>query len=246
MICPFGNLSGHRHRRYQMSLKGKLAKMHELAEQDGYKTFQRSTRELADLIATVLRDRNWDSMSVKTDDKLSNTVSEVREAARLLDAAEYIQEKVLSPSNGKIVDLRLKKNKDFQVVQEQIKEMFATKKVPQRGFVYVAWSRKPERYLYVGKAKSPSRLDLTSNGKLSWATMYATTLSLLFPSKSDEEILLGVEASILSLINNYTRKLPKHNVSNGKVPLCSVTAEIENLAIFLNQIADFVYPPPKP
>lgn len=181
-----------------MKLEDKLRQVFDRAEMFSHDALQRQTRTLASLITNVLRDAAWGNIAARTAKALSDAAAQARELARILDATGYLEDKVFQPKNARIVDIRLKQ--DLQAVQDQIQEMFDTKEAPQRGFVYIVWSARPEEYWYVGKANTVERLNLNSHGKLARATAHATKLSLIFPSQSREEVLAGVEASVLALI----------------------------------------------
>lgn len=170
---------------------------------------------------------------------MTESAVQARELARTIDATGYLSDKVFNAGNALIVDLKLKM--DLDAVQAQILEMFESKDAPRRGFVYVAWTASPEEYWYVGKANTADRLSLAAHGKLARATAHATKLSLIFPSQSREEMLLGVEASVLALIEYYTGKLPRLNERRGKVVKNSGTQELRLLSGFLGSIADEIH-----
>lgn len=222
-----------------MDFAQKLVRVCDAATAAGRSELQRHTARLAKLVARVLRDGKWSSVSAKVDKDLTEAAEEARAAARLLDAAEYIVQKVLSAPNGKAIDTHLKP--DLRAVQEQIVSLFEEGAAPERGFVYVAWSKKPERFYYVGKASNAGRLNLAAHGKLARATAHATQLSLLFPTQSREEILLALEASAMELIEFHTGELPELNDNRGAVPDGTATVELKWLSDFLGTVATDVY-----
>lgn len=222
-----------------MELEDKLRQISDRAERDSRSELQKHVRTLASLIARVLKDETWNDVTARTDKHLTDAAAKARELARILDATGYLFDKVFQPGQAQIVDLKLKQ--DLYAVQAQILEMFESKAAPQRGFVYVAWSASPEEYWYVGKASTANRLNLTSHGKLARATADATKLSLIFPSQSREQVLLGVEASVLALIEDYTGKLPRFNDRRGKVVKNSGANELRMLSDFLGSIADDIH-----
>lgn len=199
-------------------------------------SLERSTRHLAGLVASVLRNGAWSELSARTEQELKVAAEDTLSHSECLDASGYLHEKVLS--SGRIVDLKLKN--DLRAVQNQIQGMFDSKEAPERGFVYVAWSQRPEEYWYVGKARTVDRLNLSAHGKLARATAHATQLSLVFPSQSKEEILSGVEASIHMIILALTGELPKLNDRRETVPVHQGGKHVDGLAKFLTKIANQV------
>lgn len=214
----------------------KLAQICERVEAQG--SVGRDIEHLAKILAPVLRDERWKELT-KTDSRvLAEAIKSSREAAKQLDAALYVKERVLLSQNGAALDVRLSRG-DLRAAQEEINEAFETKAVPKRGFVYVAWRKTPERFVYVGKATSLDRLNLAAHGKLAMAaTGDATILSLLFPTQSKEDILFGVEASMIELVHAHTGKLPELNDRREKVPTGSGRKRLEDLAVFLSSVAD--------
>jgi hypothetical protein len=222
-----------------MDVAQKLVRLCDAATDAGRSELDRHTARLARVVAGVLRDGSWDSVSAKVDKELSEAAEDARAAARLHDAAEYIVRKVLSAPNGKAIDTHLKP--DLRAVQEQIVSLFEEVAAPERGFVYVAWSKKPEKYYYVGKASNAGRLNLAAHGKLARATAHATQLSLLFPTQSREEILLALEASVIELIEFHTGDLPDLNDNRGTVPDGAAVVELKRLSEFLGSVATDVH-----
>jgi hypothetical protein len=188
------------------------------------------------LVADVLKNDAWRNLSAKTNKELDNAAEEARRLGRILDATGYLDDKVLRPENALVIDVRLKS--DLKAVQDQIEHMFETNEAPNRGFVYIAWCAKPEDYWYVGKAKNDERLNLASNGKLARATADATQLSLLFPSQSKPDILAGVEAAMIAVIESRTGGLPKLNAKRERVVENRGTEELRSLSGFLWSISD--------
>lgn len=219
-----------------MAFDDKLRQIFDKLEKTSRSDLQRQTRSLARLVAQVLRDDAWCNVSAKTDKALSDAAADARMLARIRDATGYLEDKVLQSKTSLIVDVRLKS--ELRSVQDQIEHMFETKEAPYRGFVYIAWSARPEEYWYVGKANTAERLNLASHGKLARATAHATQLSLIFPSQSREEILEGVEAAMLALIESHIGKLPELNDRRERVVENKGTEELRLLSDFLGSIAD--------
>ena len=144
---------------------------------------------------------------------------------------------MLSAANGQVLDIRMPTNKELKATQELIYEKFENGEAKARGFVYVAWRKTPQRFLYVGKATNVDRLNLAAHGNLARATADATLLSLIFPSISREDYLLGVEASVIELVECLTGDLPELNTRTGAVPHSAATENLDALASFLGKVA---------
>jgi hypothetical protein len=214
-----------------MGLKAKLERMCIHADRSASADLHRHTKDLATLVATVLRTVRWEDLPIKTQRHLSETAEAAKSAAILADAAECINTRVFDAPNGKIADLKI--STELREVQEQIWNLFETGEVPRRGFVYVAWSAKPERFLYVGKAGNVERLNLAAHGKLAHAAAHVTTLSLLFPNQSRDEVLSGVEASVIRLVEHATGQWPELNDRGESVPSGQPSQRLSRLAQFL-------------
>ncbi len=219
-----------------MAFNDKLRQVFDKLEKTSRSNLQRQIRELAILAADTLKNDAWRNISAKTNKALLDAAEESRRLARILDATGYLADKVILSDRSSIVDVRLKS--DLRSVQEQIERMFETRETPDRGFVYIAWCARPEEYWYIGKAKNDGRLNLASHGKLAHATAHATQLSLIFPSQSRGEILAGVEAAVLAVIESYTGNLPKLNDRRERVVANNGAKELRSLSNFLGTIAD--------
>lgn len=219
-----------------MAFDDKLRQVFDKLEKTSRSDLQRQIRSLARLAAGALQNDAWRNVSARTDKALLDAAAEARKLARILDATGYLEDKVIRSETSLIVDVRLKS--DLKSVQEQIEHMFGTKEAPDRGFVYIAWCARPEEYWYIGKAKNDGRLNLASHGKLAHATAHATQLSLIFPSQSREEILAGVEAAVLAVIESHTGNLPKLNDRRERVIENNGAKELRLLSNFLGSIAD--------
>jgi hypothetical protein len=219
-----------------MALEEKLRQIYDRLEKDCRCDLQRQIRVLAKLTRDALKDDSWRDVSAGTDGDIRDAALEARRLARILDATSYLDDKVIRSKFSTILDVRLKS--DLKSVQEQILDMFETRQAPHRGFVYVAWSARPEEYWYIGKANTSSRLNLVAHGKLARATAHATQLSLVFPTQSRQDILEGVEAALLALIEAYMGEPPKLNDRREMVIENKGTEELRLLANFLGSIAD--------
>lgn len=220
-----------------MALEEKLRKVVGRAVNDGVTRLRRHRKHFAGEVARILRDFD-ESWKDRDDARFNSVGDEARDAADLIDAAMLIKEKVLDAERGKIVEMRLRP--DLGWVREEILSMFESGEARQRGFVYVAWSQRPEVFYYVGKAQDASRLNLAAHGNLAAAAMRATTLSLIFPAQSREQTLLDVEASAIRLVEDLTGKLPENNKRREKVPLGPGSAILDALADFLRKRGDSI------
>lgn len=174
-------------------------------------------------------------------DRFNKVLSRAKFVAEVLDAVEYIYTYLLSAPNGRVYDLKIS-GRGLREIQKEISYLFQSKQAPVRGFVYVAWRDRPESYKYVGKASTVDRLGLRAHGKLANAVATATNLSLLFPAWSGEDILLGVEASIIRLIEHQTGSLPELNVRPERVPFGSAREELGRFADFFSRLGDSLNP----
>jgi len=219
-----------------MAFEEKLERMCTAADSRGTRELNRNMKELSKLLSLVLHEGKWERLPIKTQGHIEDAAGFVLASAELSDAAEYVNEKVLRPNNGKVVDVKI--GSDIRRAQAQIDALFESGEAPKRGFVYVAWSARPERFLYVGKAKSSSRLNLAAHGKLSNAIAHASTLSLVFPSRSSDEILRSLEASIILLARFTAPDGLEFNERYELVPLGTATEGIQALASFLQGVAE--------
>lgn len=218
-----------------MGFEEKLNQMCESGDRTAAKKLVHHTKSIARLVAAVLKVSKWAALPIKTQELLTGASEDAREAARIGDAAEYVHTRLLGADRASVVDLKMRL--DLRQVQDQIYALFDEKEAPVRGFVYVAWSSRPERFMYVGKAANASRLNLTQHGLLANAAAHATTLSLLFPSQSKKQILLDLEASVIALIDSWTGDLPELNHKRETVPICSPSKELSRLAEFFDSVA---------
>lgn len=218
-----------------MGFEDKLERMCILADRSASLELRRHTKDLAKLVAVVLSTGRWEDLPIKTQRHLSEAAEAARTAADLADAAEFINNRVFEAQNGRIEDLKI--STDLREVQEQIRNLFDIGQVPPRGFVYVAWSAKPELFMYVGKAGNIDRLNLAAHGKLAHSAAHVTTLSLIFPNQSRKDFLSGLEASVIRVIEHATGNLPELNDRDEKVPPGEPTNRLSRLAEFLSDVA---------
>lgn len=202
----------------------------------GYEFRSKSFIKMGNLISEFLQQGEWDAVSDRFRNRLDKVTDEVKLLSLPIDAAEYLNSKVISASNRFYVEIDSTKN-DFDSWRDLIRDSYATGEIPDRGFVYVAWRKRPETYYYVGLASSDTRIDLTGHGKLTAALHQATCLSLIFPGQSTHETLAGVESALLSLIEIKMGEMPTLNVKRESVRPHIGSTDLSVLAGMLRRIA---------
>lgn len=138
-----------------------------------------------------------------------------REGAIAIDSVECIGKVLLGRPNHRLIDLQM--CPDLEKCQKEIKEAFRSLHLPKRAFVYLAWTPEPEVFYYVGQGGSDARLNLSKHGKLAASINHASTLSLMFPGRSDD--VGDLEGSVMQIVKAVTGKLPLHNKVEGFPPL---------------------------
>jgi hypothetical protein len=221
-----------------VGLEDKLKRMCNSADRSAWQDLHRYTKDIAREVAKVLSTGRWGDLPSKTQRFLSKVADDARGAADLGNAAELINNKVFKSQNSRVKDLKI--STDLREVQEQIRNLFDTAKVPKRGFIYVAWKAKPELFMYVGKAGNVERLNLAAHGKLAHAAAHVTTISLIFPSQSRKDVLSGLEASVIRVIEHTTGQWPELNSRGERVPPGEPTMQLTRLAKFLRGVAKSV------
>lgn len=221
-----------------MGFEDKLKRMRISANRSASQELRRHTKDIAKLVAEVLHTGCWEDISIETQQNLNKAAVAARDAADLADATEFINNKVFESLNAHVEDLKV--SGDFRETQEQIRSLFDTSQVPKRGFIYIAWSARPERFMYVGKAGNVERLNLAAHGKLANSAAHVTTLSLIFPSQSREDVLSGLEASVIRVVEHSTGQMPELNSRGERVPPGEPAMQLRRLAKFLTGVAKSV------
>lgn len=179
----------------------------ELATRDLEEALERLTEEIGDLLV----ESDLDAVQSELDaSEASEAILDAHHAAELIDACTLLEQKVLECSAAGVGfhDVSLAGVTDYARIRERIEAECDI----ARGFVYVAWKRRPEVFYYVGRATSVARIQqLDRHGKLLEASRSATTLTLVKPSQSTETNLVAVEASILTIIDRVLGRLPELN-----------------------------------
>ena len=224
-----------------MGFENKLHKLCDRAQSKAPQMLDQGIQDIALLAADAIRDNKWDPLPIKTQDRLNEAFDNVRFCAEASDASEYINRYLITALHGRVCDLKIS-GRHPDAIQADISNLFDSKQVPRRGFVYVAWTDRPTSYSYVGKASKVDRLNLTRHGNLAHAVAHDTTVSLLFPAQSEETILLGVEASVIRLIEYDTGLLPDLNKKRETVPCGSALDQLNRLGNFIDWLASSLDP----
>jgi hypothetical protein len=142
--------------------------------------------------------------------KHAQLIEDIHDAGMVADSALCIKDLLLDRQRAKFIDWSLPASRDRRSLREGIRAKLHNN---NRGYVYVAWRRRPEAYFYIGKAGSNDRVNLDQHGKLLEALKSgrATTLSFVFPSKSTKMNVTDIEAALLQLVVSRTGHLPKEN-----------------------------------
>ncbi len=186
----------------------------------------------------------WGGFESKPTEKRRHRLSqEIRTSASVLDACAIVEEVLFKPKransqthfmcSGNVESRR-------HIVKRRVRELIADRSIPNRGQCYVAWSLRPERFLYVGMGKSKARLDPMKNVKLAQALGSATSLTLVFPSSPAR--LPGLEASLIAVIKAAKGARPRFNDRDEKVPVGDASREVEYISAHLELVAEDLYP----
>lgn len=216
-----------------MPFATKLEKLQRTAAENAERELRYALEQLSNLVGSVLVNDGYELVSENKG--IKNSIEDIKRYSRQYDAAECIRNQVLSAVRSKIIDIPIQH--DLLKAEDQIHDLFLDYDVPARGFIYIAWSQKPENYFYVGKAGSEKRLRLRAHGTLASTIRDATLLSLIFPAQSREEILLSVEASVMELIEAHTGELPRLNRNAGRIKFGSKWDAVNDVAKFLDDIS---------
>ena len=162
-------------------------------------------------------------------------VDALHECARLLDCCETIERDALGA--------------DAETVEQSVTSVVASEAAslddfleelledtPKRGYVYVAWTARPEEYWYVGRASREDRIRRhRQHGNLSLALRDASLFSIIFPAR--EVRLDDLEAALLRLLR-HTDGAPVHNGSFlPKAPRRARREHLERISLVLTTLA---------
>lgn len=221
------------------SFKDKLERLCAWADERSSNEINKELIHISNFVVDIIKKRQWAEVPIKIQNDINKTAEAMRVYTKLGDAAELINESVLKAKSGNVYDISL--YPDFDSSIKQI-EYFFKGKESDRGFVYVAWRGRPEAFLYVGKASSKSRLDLRKNAKLARAITRATTFSVVYPKINNLEILKGLEASIICVINSEGYHTIEFNDKTEIVPYGAASGVfhgvVQRLGSFLTEITE--------
>ena len=184
------------------ALKGKLKHLIAESKESAEACVFESCREIsADLIRIC---RGMESTN-------QHKIFVLRFSAMLLDAVDFIENNL---DWDQIFDFPIP-TRNVPEQREYFREIFASGKVPHRGFVYFPWTEKPERFFYTGKGDA-ERI-IRQHACLSNSLARASTLSLLYPRADSEKALFALEASVLCVLFNRG-SISINNKAPTKVP----------------------------
>jgi hypothetical protein len=192
----------------------KLRAFVERGDEEGDAQLTLATERLGDFLAGMLQGNAFAPFHDRDMQLLDGVIEEARDAAKVLDATDIIRKNILH-GRGQIVDVPM--HHDLREAQARIQAAFEDGRLPERGFVYVAWRARPERFIYIGKAASVRRLHLPAHGKLAHATASASTLSLLFPPRSEPRVIDIIETSAMALVDRYSVRGLELNDTLGRL-----------------------------
>lgn len=185
----------------------------------GRRDIQDALGDLGDVIVEAFQS-DIDKLSLDRS-AARGAVEDAEVAALLLDACHIIESRLLRERESRCFqEFKLPRARAFGSLRRFLDDEVRSA-VGDQPFVYVAWKRSPEAYLYVGKSQNndgkAKRLDLDTRGKLYAALEHATLLTLMLPCPKSASIALDVEAAILRVLDDRGR-FPKANDRAEKVP----------------------------
>ena len=198
------------------------------------------------LAAIVDRARTVNDVEVR---RFAADLTDAVKKAAVLDAVEFIlQREILSQRPQRIFDF----SRDGRGSREFLREMQRKydhgfddygSALRQSGFVYIAWSERTaetHRYRYVGKATDASRFEFAKHSALVEAVGHSTTLSLVYPKKSTQEILYELEAALLHVVEEV-EGFPPDNTKREKLNYVSTgRVHLEDAAHTLHDVANTI------
>lgn len=142
-------------------------------------------------------------------EELFEDAEEAGEAAMWLDAVHCARK--LGLSGASCADIELSGSTTADDTCAQIAQLFATKALPNKGFVYVLWTASPEEYGYIGSAGSLSECTFSPKSPAGKALADAETLSLLVPARGGKKQLKELRSSLIHLSRCKLDVDPTHN-----------------------------------
>lgn len=183
-------------------LVSKLKRACDEVSREQERAWSRSLRGVADHIFDLLCAD--DSVDVRC-------VDELHTIAALLDGCEIVRRDGLGrDTDVHEVTVTARDGSDASTLDDFMDHVLED--TPKRGYVYVAWSARPESYWYVGRANKEDRIRRhRSHGNLSLALRDASVFTVIFPAR---EARVGeLEAALLRLFRHVGGDLawPTHN-----------------------------------
>jgi len=130
----------------------------------------------------------------------------------IYDSASFLQEHILNFSDETIIEIPLTNiDRDINNLNIIIQDVLTELNKNNKSFAYIVWRKRPEEYFYIGKAKSSSRLNLTSHGNLLESLKKATYFSMLFPKYASKDKISNLEAALMNLVEYKTDSIPRYN-----------------------------------
>src|SRR5260221_8070611 len=102
--------------------KPKLRAMVDTALGEGSTLGLRNFRRIGQTLTSLLSGAAWGEPTKSERNELDNALSEIKDSARLIDAAICLQERVFDTDNGFVTDIPLKR--DLRKAQDEINERF--------------------------------------------------------------------------------------------------------------------------
>jgi hypothetical protein len=215
----------------EVHLKAHVRRASRRAERD----LDNALRALGKKVATGLEDYGFESKAAHHD--RSKLTQRVRAQVAILDACEFIEWSLLDAPNATCVTIPVRSSDAgarWLPVRRRIDELFRTRRVSDRGQCYVAWSRSPLEFLYVGRGHSRGRLDLMANGTLALALAEATQLTLALPAIRKH--LEALEGALIAILD------PRLNQKCESVPEGEASRDVNQVGAYLKEVAVDLWP----
>ena len=182
---------------------------------------------LFDNLATSISSRDYTYSS-----EYKNIITDIKRHGAISDSAEYLQSVICDSNKSAILEFNLNgKPRDLEYLNSWFQENLNDHKINSRPYVYMSWRMRPEEYMYVGKGKTSSRVNLITHGKLLESLKHATYFAMLFPKPATNKIVSNLEASIINLIQYKTGTLPKHNKRNETFSIQDLQCDSQRMDI---------------
>jgi hypothetical protein len=203
-----------------------MAKLDRIAEE-----IERAQERRWATLVEGFRDHLIDALHAKDAPNLDH-VEELHDCAQLLDCGEVIACEVLQDAEIAESEVPRSAANHGGALGDFIHEMLGDD-APQKAFVYVAWSARPEAYWYVGQASNESRIrKIRQHGNLSLALRDATLFTLIYPRS--RQCLDDVESALLRALKHVGR-FPPHNGSLPRPPHASRREKLRHMSRMLNR-----------